>query len=123
MTIRQALAEFDERRPNEFGELTKIEWLSILDERIYIEIICTHSGAKLTEFEGYNADTDRDTELMANNTYRDLYFYYLESQMDYERGEMERYNNSSDMFNTRYEEFAAYYNRTHMPLGQKGYRI
>lgn len=112
----------DERKPNEFSEERKLEWLSLLDGRIDREIIRTHHGAPREPFKRYTTDTIQETQLLADDVYRDMYLYFLESKMDYERGEMERYNNSSAMFEQRYMEYAAYYNRTHQPLSHGGYR-
>ena len=43
----------------------------------------------------------------------------MEAQVDYYNGEYEKYNNSMDMFNTAYNGYKNYYNRTHMPKGKK----
>lgn len=122
MKVREALDGINERKPNEFTEEKKLEWLSLLDGRIDREILCTHCGAPDKEFERYRLDTDMDAELLADDIYRDMYFYFLECRMDYERGEMERYNNSDAMFEQRYMDFAADYNRTHLPISPGGYR-
>jgi hypothetical protein len=46
-----------------------------------------------------------------------MYIRWLESQIDYYNGEIARYNNSMMMFQTAYDAYQRYYNRSHMPLG------
>ena len=122
MTVGEALNLIDERKPNEFSQERKLEWLSLLDGRIDREILRTHCGAPQTAFARYRLEDDMDTELLADDVYRDMYLYFLECRMDYERGELERYNNSAVMFEQRYMDYAADYNRTHRPVPAGGYR-
>lgn len=44
MTIREAIAQIDELRPNTFSQELKVRWLSILDMRIKNDIIDTHEA-------------------------------------------------------------------------------
>ena len=67
-------------------------------------------------FNGYDDDTDRDTELLVPDTYADLYVQYLMSQVDYYNAEFDRYQNTSMMFNTSYQNFANYWMREHRVL-------
>ena len=40
-------------------------------------------------------------------------------QIDYTNGEYDKYNNSAEMYNTAWQAYANYYNRNHMPKGQR----
>ena len=118
MTIAQAILRCDDLKPNDYTPEEKIEWLSRLDGRIKIELIDTHEGAEDKEFNGYTEDTDTTTELLAPSPYDEMYLYWLQAQIDYSNGEINKYNSNISMFNTSYSDYAAYYNRTHMPLGR-----
>lgn len=116
MTIREALEKVDKLKPNQFEDAEKVRWLNALDATVKAEIINTHEGAELVTFDGYDEDTDTDTELLVPPPHSDIYLHYLFAQIDFNNAEYTRYNNSISMFNSKYSEFAAYYNRTHMPL-------
>lgn len=118
MTIIEALNKIDNLKPNSYTQQDKVKWLSILDGIIKTEIIDTHEGAEKVTFNGYEAETPVETVLLVPAPYDDVYVKWLEAQIDYANGEIAKYNNSMDMFNTAYSAFARYYNRTHMPKGK-----
>lgn len=123
MKLLEAMSLLDHARPaNQMGDEEKLRLLSELDGRIYEEIVCSHEGAG-GEFAGYDLDTDLDTVLLAPEPYTSVYLYYLEAHLDYRQAEMERYQNSSSLFNEAYAEFANWYNRTHMPRQEKAFRV
>lgn len=117
MTIEEAISLSDQMAPgNPFSEETKIRWLSELDGKIKEEIINTHEGGDQISFPGYTEDTPRDTELLANEPFSEMYAPYLLSKMDFYQDESSKYNNHITMFNTVYSAYADNYNRTVMPL-------
>ena len=98
MTIGAAMAALDHARPaNQMGDEEKIQLLSDLDSRVFKEIFKTHEG-DFEKFAGYGPLTDPDTRLLIPEPYANVYLHYLESQLDYRQGEIERYNNSSAAF-------------------------
>lgn len=120
MTLAEAIQRCDTLKPNSYTAPEKIEWLSRLDGRVKIEIIDTHEVLENEDvvFEGYTEDTDLlKTVLLVPSPYDELYLYWLQAQIDYNNGEINKYNNNISMFNSAYSDYAAYYNRTHMPLG------
>ena len=125
MKIYEAIEICDRQKPNGYTREDKIHWLDQLDRRIFREIISTHEGG-VEEFHGYAPDVDDDTGLLAEEAYSDLYIKWLMAQIDFANSEIQRYNNSVMMFNSLYQEYANYYNRTHLP-GQdnwiKGVRV
>ena len=116
MNIRETIETVDKMRPNQFSDSDKIRWLNELDGMVKKEIIDTHDGADLVTFTGYDEDTDQDTELLVGDSYTDLYLLFLMSKIDFFNAEYTRYNNDVSMFENRYSEYSAYYNRTHMPI-------
>lgn len=119
MTIIEMITDVDALKPNGYDPNYKVQWLSQLDGRVKKEIIDTHEGGEDISFTEYNADTPPDTKLLVQPPYDDMYRYWLEAQIDYLNGEYAKYNNSMAMFNTAYSAFERYYNRTHMPVGNK----
>lgn len=115
MTIAEALSGIDNLKRNGVPEEVKISWLSELDGRVYNSIISTHEGNTIAECPHYDENTIRTTELIIPAPYERIYLLYLESQIDYTSGEVNRYANAYAMFNSLLSEFAREYNKTHMP--------
>lgn len=119
MTIMEAINRIDAVKPNTYPQGEKIRWLNALDGMVKSKVIDTHEGASAVEFDGYTEDTNLSTSLLVPAPYDEMYLFWLESKIDYLNGETGRYNNSISMFNNAYDEYARYYNRTHMPIGKK----
>ena len=119
MKLIEAINKIDALKQNTFSNTDKIGWLSTLDGIVKCEIIDTHEGANNIIFNGYDDSTPNDTELLVPAPYDDVYIKWLEAQINYGNGEIGKYNNSMTMFNAAYSTFERYYNRTHMPKGQK----
>jgi hypothetical protein len=119
MTIIEAINAVDTLKPNTYTYAEKIRWLSALDGTIKKEIIDTHEGGDGVVFEGYNADTPLETELLVAGPYNEVYIMWLEAQIDYANQEYDKYNNSMMMYNNSYNAFWRYYNRTHLPISKE----
>lgn len=116
MTIIEAIGIINERKPNNYTELDKVGWLSELETMIKNDIIDTHEGGEGVIFNGYDQNTDTETELLLSEPYDDLYIKWLETKIDYYNAEYGKYNNSTIAFNNAYSAFERYYNRTHKPI-------
>lgn len=116
MTISQAIALVDRLKPSQYDAAMKKQWLSKLDGMIFKEVFQTHADCPLSSFAGY-ANVSLDTQLLVPEPYdEDVYNYFLQAQIDKENGEIAKYNQSIMMYNNAFQNFAAWYNRTHMPL-------
>lgn len=120
MLIREAIEACDILKPNRFTYAEKVRWLNELDGMTKAEIIDTHEGTGPADFSGYDENTDIDTKLLIPAPYSELYIYYLFSKIDFFNAEYTRYNNSMAMFNGLYSQYAAHYNRSHMPVQKSG---
>ena len=89
-----------------------MEWLSRLDGLIYIQIM----GKK--SYSAYDEAKDMDTELLVDMPYDDIYIRWLEAQINYANGEIDKYNSAITMFNTAFEAYENHYHRNHMPLSK-----
>lgn len=117
MTIGEAIAAMDAVRPSAYSRETKIRWLSDLDGQIDAEILKTHEGTA-EPFAGYDGQTPEDRALLTQKPYDKLYPAYLAAMVDYHNGEFSRHNNSLRKFEGAYQEYADWYNRTHLPVGK-----
>lgn len=122
MTIIEAINRLDTLKFNTYTQDYKVAWLSRADAMVKKLIIDTNEGAEDVDFTGYNADTPLDTVLLVPSPFDEVYLRWMEAQIDYHNGEYDKYNNDIIMYNTAFESFQNYYNRTHMPV-QKGRRF
>lgn len=128
MTLRDAINEVDNLKPNMYGMQEKIKWLSRLDTLIFQENLLNHrlsdeeaapflQEGKLV-FDGYTED-DVEKELLVGEPYDDLYRHWLSAQVDWNNMEYDGFNASNAMFESVYGEFRKAFNRTHRPLGRQ----
>lgn len=117
MKISEALAQIDSLLPNTYPQLDKVRLLSNLDSKVKTLIIDTHEGGEGVTFSGYDGTTDLNTELLISAPFTDVYLRWLEAQIHYANGEVNRYNNAIENYNAEWTAYQNYYNRTHMPKG------
>lgn len=116
MKIIEAINKIDALKANTYSQEDKVQWLDQLDRMIKLQIIDTHEGAEGVTFAGYDKNTDLHTELLVPAPYDEVYIRWLEAQIHYHNDEIKKYNVAITMFNTAWEGFEKYYNRTHMPV-------
>lgn len=116
MTIIEAINQNDALKSNAYTQEDKVAWLSRLDWIIKKQIIDTHEGAGSVSFTGYDGNTDLHTVLLVPAPYDEIYLRWLEAQINYANGEIDKYNVAITMYNTAFEAFEKDYNRNHMPL-------
>ena len=119
MTIHEAITRLDSLKHNTFTDEQKIAWLSELDGRIRADFLDTHEGGPEEPFTGYDPLTPRMTKLQVPFPDDGFYVPYLMAMVDYHNGEIEKYNNSSVVYRSYYNQFRCRYTRTHMPKGQQ----
>lgn len=115
MKISQAIEQLDELKSNSYTEQEKVRWLSRLDAMIKRMIIDTHEGGEDCTFTGYDENTDMGTMLLVQEPFDEMYLHYLAAQIDLANMEYDRYNNAITVFRDKFQDFADWYNRTHMP--------
>ena len=117
MTLDEAIVHLDELKHNTYSQSQKRRWLSDLDGRVHAQILSTHQPAP-EPFSGYDAATPGSRVLLVEAPYEEIYLRYLEMELDYHNGEIEKYNNSSLLFQAAWDAFSRYYHRTHTPAGK-----
>ena len=63
--------------------------------------------------------TPLEQELLVPPPFEELYLHYLCAMMDYHNAELDRYNHSMGLYRAVLSAFTNFYNRTHMPKGQR----
>ena len=112
MTTREAIDICDRMRPNDFSYAEKEMWVRELEARIEEEVILTHEkGEEAVKMH------EEDGILYAVSPHDSMYLSFLLANIDRANGESARYNESAAVFNAQYTAYAAWYNRTHMPIG------
>ena len=113
VTIEDIIAAVDSLYPNTYERKDKEKWINDVERRVQIEIVDTHE----------NPDIKKENELYVTKPYTDVYVYYLEAQIDKHNTEYDRYSNHMSLFNSTYQDYAAYYNRTHMPIDHGRFKV
>lgn len=114
MTILDAIKGFDALTPNPLPFPTKVQWLSNLDGQIWRDVPSCREEAG--DFSGYTEATDPQTRLLVPHPYEELYRWYLEMMVWDALGEMSRYNNAAQKYNTVLLRYMDDVNRSRIPL-------
>ena len=67
------------------------------------------------EMEQYALPEDKDTELLLSPPHTAVYRYWLQSMIDFENGEYDKYQNTSGMFNAAWSAFVAWFAEIYRP--------
>jgi len=115
------IERLDLLEPNDYSPEQKLRWLRSLDGKIYREVIKTHEDVWQPFPEEY---TSGEETLLVGEPYgEDLYYYYLQAMVAAENGETQRYNKRMTLFNSAWQGWVNWYNRSHRPHGQGGFRF
>lgn len=123
MTIVGAITKLDNLIPNTFTMEEKIEWLSHVDGVIRDTVVDLCEGRPKEDFEGYREDTPPDTVLLVVAPFDELYLRWMEAQIHYYNGEMDRYNNAIILYKDLLEGYKSHYMRKHKLLSSVGGRF
>lgn len=113
MTGASMIAKVDTLKPNQYSEEDKMGWIADLEAAIYTEILARHEDAP-DSFD-YSERTDSTRELTVKPPYDDIYLYYLSAQIDLYNRELTSYAQTATLYNTAWENYAAWYTQNHMP--------
>ena len=111
MTLGEAIDRVDYLRYNAFTREEKAAWLAQLERMLKRNILDTHEEGIPFQEPG------EDTPLTAPESFDMMYLRWLEAQIDFASGELERYNASVSLFNAEYAAFESWYNRSYPPKG------
>lgn len=111
-------------KPSNYMPDELIEWLDECDRTILFDIVAGHElSAEEAEFygafKGHTYDKETETFMLVPPPYDRLYQFYLEMKIDYYNLEIDKYNNSAMLYNEARNDYAKYFNRTHMPVSKQ----
>lgn len=107
MTVQEVIDRVDRVKPNAFSDEDKLLWLSEIEGKVQTEIF-------LKRIDDVVQIGSVDDELMVPFPYDSLYDFYLQAMIDFHNGEYDRYANTADMYNQKWNEFEMWYT-THYP--------
>ena len=106
VTAGEILRRVEEHVPNSIAREEKLRWLSQAEGMIYREILGDASELPAVGML---------TMLTVESPYETLYERYVEAQLFYTLGEIERYNNAAAAWNGAYAAYKDYVNRNAAP--------
>ena len=116
MTVIQAISQVDTLKFNQYSHGEKVRWLNTVENSVKRTVIDCHEGGDAINFTGYDTKGGDDhTQLLVPAPYDVLYLRWLEGMIDYHNGENGGYNAAMALFNRAFDDYRAWYGRTHMP--------
>lgn len=116
MTIQEAIDRIDSMKPNMFSDQQKVAWLSELDGVVWREVYMTHEDMPQgIVYEGYDQNTEPDVHLLVPFPYTNVYQHWLAAKIDDKNRDTNEYTKNMVQFNSAWDTFTDYWNRTHMP--------
>ncbi len=112
MTVGEAISKADDFMPNQYTQADKVSWLNSLDAKLHREIISTHDFDD-SEYTPHTATTDK--LIVPEPDAEEIYINYLMAQICKTNAEMAKFNQYITLYNSAYQTWADYYNRTHSP--------
>lgn len=122
MTVQECIDKYNEERPNQLADELKMRWLKTLELLLMNEVIMTHEGADryLYRLSPDNDDGfDGDSELIVQEPYTDVYFYYMDMRAAANANDTKRYNMAASLYNNALVTYHQWYNRTRKPLNKR----
>lgn len=114
MTPRQAINLVDDMKKNSFTIETKMYALNQLEQRIMAELFLWPK-VEIDQWVLKYPD-DLDHELLVDPPHDNIYEYWLDAWIDDHNTEAERHGNSAAMFNSMYNNFAAWFKNMYAPM-------
>lgn len=107
MKLVEAIERAKAEKPNAYNDDTLAKWISQIEKTAQVEIM----GVDPADVVEYSWKKDGDVELLITEPYSECYVHYLKAMIDYNNKEFSSYNYNSQMFNSTYQAFAAWYKR------------
>ena len=115
ITAGQVLEQVDALVPNQYTHSEKLRWLAQAEGFVLEEVVRVHEGGQGAVLPGELTDA---AELLAPAPYDGLSRHYVEAQIHYANGELERYNNAMALWNNGLMTLRDYWCREHLPRRQ-----
>ena len=109
LTAGRMLGRVDALLPNQYSREEKMRWLAEAEGFVLREV---------RQLAGALPEVTEDYVLTAEAPYDQMYRYYVEAQIHYANGELERYNNAMALWNNGLMTLRDYWCREHLPRRQ-----
>lgn len=116
MTINEVIARVKLLRNPTMDEAAMLHVINRTEAEIYRTIIAPR--AETVEFDGYTM-ANADTTLQAPFPFDEVYVYAILREIDAAENQVTNFNNSERQYKEVFEDFAAYWMRTHRHRPQK----
>lgn len=103
-TLKQIIDLVDGLKPNAFSNDQKTQWVNECEGKVQTEVFLLRPE----DIVNLTYDECKNHELLAEPPHDDIYVYYLEAMIDFHNGEYDRYQNSMEMFNEKWNAFVKY---------------
>ena len=101
--------------PNTYTMEEKLAWLTHVEGLVKAEVLDLYMDSPVRICR-YDEDTDTGTVLLVPSPFEDIYLRWMEAQIHYYNGEMDRYNNAIILYESLLNGFKEQYHRTHRPI-------
>lgn len=115
MTMNKVIEYVDRVKPNVYTDEDKYRWINTLEGMVCRQVM-------QREEPEYNLPDDADEPLLVEHPFDDLYGLYVMSMIDFHNNEFDHYNNTTHMFQTRYEQYKVWYIQRHVPVSAQKFR-
>ncbi len=119
MTVQEVISRVNDLKANDYDNEQKIAWLNAVESMIIRLIYANHEISETEALDEesypYSEGNSDNVVLLVPEPWSDLYLYYLMMQIDFHNFEYEKYNANAELFNMKFENFAKWFRRTHMP--------
>ena len=121
MKPTEAIELADAMKPNMMSDEIKIRFINEVEARVHGEIIMKFEHtAEQEQCPVYTLPDDNDEseepDMLVPDKYAMMYVYWLESRIDEQNQEMEKFNNDRTLFDVEWNNFVDSYIQDHMPL-------
>ena len=106
MTVSEVIEKVKDRKPNAYADHTLLDWLNELEAMVQKNLMDTAPEGIIA----YDITRDMEKELLLPRPYNAMYATYIIMMIEFNQQEFTAYNNTSELFNTQYEEAQKYYN-------------
>ncbi len=118
MTVNGLLEAVTALRGQQYGTHEMVAWLNEIEGKAVEDVINRAEGYD-EPFRMIVYEEDGERELSIPDRFRDVYINYMLAKVDFFNQETERYNNDVLLYNAAWEDYAAWFIRTHMPKPAK----
>lgn len=118
MTLSEVITIVDGIKPNAFTEEDKTRWINEVEGNVQIDVFLLSPD----DVKTYKWEDDKNCTLLVAPPHDKIYEAYLAAKIDYANGEYNKYQNTYQMYNAFFTEFAAWFAETYRPA-DFGYEI